>query len=63
LKKNVATKAPSAFVKMRNERKEVSITKANNGFIVRGCVGGYENEKTFIAKDEKEARTLASKLL
>jgi hypothetical protein len=47
----------------KRQQSNVNIKKVNNGFVVSGYKGDWEKEKTFIAKNQKEAKKIASKLL
>lgn len=58
-------KNSETVVSVTPKRKEssVNIRKVNNGYVVSGYKGSYENEKTFIAKNQNDAKKLAAKLL
>lgn len=56
MKKSVSISKPM-------KQSNVNIKKVSNGFVVSGYKGDWEKEKTFIAKSEKDAKKIASKLL
>lgn len=63
VKKSQPTFAEARQAINEQKKSSVRIEKVMNGFVVSGYKGTYENEKTFIAKNEKEAKSLASKIL
>jgi hypothetical protein len=46
-----------------NDRINVNIKKANNGFVVSSWDSKFDKDRIFIAKTKKEAKAFADKLL
>lgn len=59
----VETRKKNTKAKKEKKRSNVNIKEVNNGYVVSSYGNNCMNETTMIAKTEKEAKEIASKML